>query len=166
MKKIVFLILCFISLIGNAQKTIMNKKSLAVSNLFTDHMVLQQKQNTSFWGITTPQREVEVTASWGKKAKTIADEEGKWKLKLETPTAGGPYTIKLSTPEKELSGFEIAGADKVFLPAKAKIQDNKVIVSNTAITQPVYVRYAWTDASGASLFNKNGLPAATFTSEE
>ncbi|TDW48133.1 sialate O-acetylesterase [Flavobacterium sp. 270] len=102
MKKIVFLILCFSQLICNAQHAINDKKTLSVSNLFTDHMVLQQKQNTSFWGITTPQKEVTVSASWGKKAKTTADKTGKWTLKLETPKAGGPYNINLSSGSETL----------------------------------------------------------------
>jgi sialate O-acetylesterase len=71
----------------------------------------------------------------------------------------------LLASDKGLFNFEIAGADKVYLKANAKIKDNKVVVSNDTIISPVYVRYAWTDGSSASLFNKEGLPAATFTSE-
>lgn len=72
----------------------------------------------------------------------------------------------LTTPNPDLSGFEIAGDDKIFLPAKAVIKNDKVIVSNSEISNPVYVRYAWSDESMASLFNEAGLPAATFTSED
>ena len=67
-----------------------------------------------------------------------------------------------STPE--LSGFEIAGADGIFVPAKAKIVNNKVEVSNASINSPKYVRYAWSDYFDASLFNKERLPASSFTS--
>ncbi|MEO6631329.1 MAG: sialate O-acetylesterase, partial [Mucilaginibacter sp.] len=72
----------------------------------------------------------------------------------------------LIASDKGLNNFEIAGADKVFVKAQAKISKNKVIVSNPSIANPVYVRYAWSDSSSASLFNKEGLPASTFTSEE
>ncbi len=72
----------------------------------------------------------------------------------------------LTSPDSKLSGFEIAGEDKDFLPATAVIKDNKVVVSNPEISKPVYVRYAWSDGSTASLFNTAGLPAATFTSED
>lgn len=102
MKKVLFLILCLTQFVGNAQK-MTAKKSLSVSNLFMDHMVLQQQQNTSFWGIATPQKEVVVAASWGKKIKTIADKDGKWNLKLETPSAGGPYTINISSGREKLN---------------------------------------------------------------
>lgn len=65
-----------------------------------------------------------------------------------------------------LTNFEIAGADKVFVPAEARIVNNRVIVCNPSVSNPVYVRYAWSDGSMATLFNKEGLPAATFTSED
>jgi sialate O-acetylesterase len=64
-----------------------------------------------------------------------------------------------------LTNFEIAGADKKFVPAQASIVSNKVIVRSPSVSSPVYVRYAWSDGSMATLFNKEGLPAATFTSE-
>jgi sialate O-acetylesterase len=64
-----------------------------------------------------------------------------------------------------LSNFEIAGANKAYVKAEAKIVNNKVVVSSQSVAVPVYVRYAWSDGSSASLFNKEGLPAATFTNE-
>lgn len=67
---------------------------------------------------------------------------------------------------KGLTNFEIAGAGKVYVPAQAKIVNNQVVVSSRSIANPVYARYAWSDSSAATLFNKEGLPAATFTSEE
>jgi len=72
----------------------------------------------------------------------------------------------LLAAEKGLLGFEIAGADKIYAPAKAEIVDNKLVVFSASVSQPVYVRYAWSDGFAATLFNKEGLPASTFTSEE
>jgi sialate O-acetylesterase len=65
-----------------------------------------------------------------------------------------------------LSGFEIAGSDKIYFPAVAKIIENKIEVTSPSVTSPKYVRYAWRDASTASLFNVEGLPASSFTSDE
>jgi sialate O-acetylesterase len=66
-----------------------------------------------------------------------------------------------------LQQFAIAGADKKFVWAKAIIKNNTVVVWNDAITQPVVVRYAWADnPQGANLYNKEGLPASPFTTEE
>lgn len=65
-----------------------------------------------------------------------------------------------------LNNFEIAGADKVFVKADAQIYGDNVLVSNASVIKPIYVRYAWSDSSSGTLFNKEGLPAATFTSEK
>ena len=66
-----------------------------------------------------------------------------------------------------LQQFAIAGADKKFVWAKAIIKNNTVVVWNDAVTQPVVVRYAWADnPQGANLYNKEGLPASPFTTEE
>jgi sialate O-acetylesterase len=62
--------------------------------------------------------------------------------------------------------FAIAGPDKKFVWAKARIQNNQVIVWSEGISQPVAVRYAWADdPEGANLYNKEGLPAAPFRTD-
>jgi sialate O-acetylesterase len=66
----------------------------------------------------------------------------------------------------ELKYFSIAGADKKFVWAKARIENNKVIVWSDAVQNPVAVRYAWADnPEGANLYNKDRLPASPFTTE-
>jgi len=68
---------------------------------------------------------------------------------------------------EELSEFAIAGADKKFIWAKAKIEGNKVIVWNDSISDPKYVRYAWADNPvNPNLFNKEGFPASPFRTEK
>jgi sialate O-acetylesterase len=63
----------------------------------------------------------------------------------------------------ELDQFAMAGADKKFLWAKARIEDNHIVVWNDEIDDPVYVRYAWADnPEGANLYNAEGLPASPF----
>ena len=59
----------------------------------------------------------------------------------------------------ELAGFEIAGEDRKWQPAKATIEGNSVIVSSEAVTAPVAARYAWSDFPACSLYNREGLPA-------
>ncbi|WP_205511055.1 sialate O-acetylesterase [Longitalea arenae] len=69
--------------------------------------------------------------------------------------------------EKGLAGFEIAGADQRFYPAQAAIAGTTVIVSAPEVTKPLAVRYAWADdASQANLFNRDGLPAAPFRTDQ
>jgi len=66
-----------------------------------------------------------------------------------------------------LTRFEIAGADRKFVWANAKIVGNTVEVWNEKITEPRYVRYAWSDNPvGANLYNKEGLPASPFRTGE
>lgn len=65
-----------------------------------------------------------------------------------------------------LGGFAVAGSDKKFVAAQARIDGNSVIISNPEITTPVFIRYAWADnPSTASLFNAEGLPAAPFRTD-
>lgn len=71
----------------------------------------------------------------------------------------------LNAPLNELSGFELAGADKVFKPAVAVIEKDTVLVTSADVPEPVAVRYAWRDAPVAGLFNKEGLPATPFRSD-
>jgi len=67
----------------------------------------------------------------------------------------------------ELKHFAIAGADKKFVWANAKIEDDEVVVWNDEITNPVAVRYAWADnPESANLYNKEGLPVLAFRTDE
>jgi sialate O-acetylesterase len=69
--------------------------------------------------------------------------------------------------EGKLKHFAIAGADKKFVWAEARIEGNKVIVWNDNIAKPVAVRYAWAgNPEGANLYNKEGLPASPFRTDE
>lgn len=63
----------------------------------------------------------------------------------------------------DLNYFAIAGADKKFVWADARIYNNHVIVWSGEIKDPIYVRYAWADnPEGANLYNIEGLPASPF----
>jgi len=65
------------------------------AGLFTDNMVIQRQTQAPVWGWADAGEKVTVTGSWGKSAKTTADPAGKWTVKLQTPAAGGPYTLKI-----------------------------------------------------------------------
>jgi len=71
------------------------------ASIFTDHMVLQQQSNVAIWGWCKPSGNLKITTSWNKKHYSVtADENGKWKLKISTPVAGGPYNIELNDGDK------------------------------------------------------------------
>ena len=67
---------------------------IILSPLFSDNMVLQQKDNVALWGMSEANKIITITTSWNKKLVTTkADAAGNWKIKVATPKAGGPYTI-------------------------------------------------------------------------
>ena len=77
---------------------------------------------------------------------------------------GGGLIAKGGVP---LAQFAIAGSDKRFVWADARIKGDQVIVSSPEVVQPLYVRYAWSDnPEGANLYNKEGLPASPFRTDK
>jgi sialate O-acetylesterase len=68
---------------------------------------------------------------------------------------------------EEPNEFAIAGDDRKFIWAKARIEGNTVVVWNDAVTNPKYVRYAWADNPvNPNLYNKEGLPASPFRTDK
>ena len=70
------------------------------AQLFMDHMVIQREIQAPVWGIADPGEKVKVSASWGESAETIADNNGKWLVKIQTPKAGGPHSLSLQGKNK------------------------------------------------------------------
>ena len=69
---------------------------------------------------------------------------------------------------RTLTGFEMAGADRVFHPATARIEKGKsrLIVACDAVPEPVAVRYAFRNVPEATLFNTSGIPASSFRTDD
>jgi sialate O-acetylesterase len=66
----------------------------------------------------------------------------------------------------ELEGFVIAGSDRKFFFADAKIEGDVVVVHSPQVPKPVSVRYGWADLPKVNLFNKEGFPASPFRTDE
>lgn len=93
-KLILFLILC--SILINI--TISQVKLPAI---FSDNMVLQQQSDVAIWGWAEAGSTITIIPSWNEKKYTVyTDAMGKWKCKISTPIAGGPYTIVISDGKK------------------------------------------------------------------
>ncbi|MGB0879011.1 MAG: sialate O-acetylesterase [Polaribacter sp.] len=75
------------------------QNELKPNPLFSDHMVLQQKENVAFWGTYTPNKKVTVKGSWGEESSSITDKKGHWKLNIPTPKAGGSYEVNIITKD-------------------------------------------------------------------
>jgi len=71
----------------------------------------------------------------------------------------------LAAKDGALSGFVIAGEDRIWKPAAARIAGDSVVVSNPDVPQPVAVRYAWENYPTATLYNSAGLPATPFRTD-
>ncbi len=84
------------------------------------------------------------------------------KARITFTHTGGGLAVKGDEP---LKGFAIAGADKRFFPAEARLEKNRVFVSSDKVPKPVAVRYAWADTPDGNLSNKEGLPAAPFRTD-
>lgn len=82
------------------------------------------------------------------------------KLILSFSDLGTGFQIKNAN---ELKEFAIAGLDGKFVWAKAIIENDKIVVWNDVVPNPVKVRYAWADNPvEANLYNKENLPASPF----
>jgi len=65
-----------------------------------------------------------------------------------------------------LKGFAIAGSNQQFVWASARIEGETVVVKSNLVPRPVAVRYAWSNNPDCNLYNKNGLPASPFRTDE
>jgi sialate O-acetylesterase len=100
--------------------------------------------------------------SSGPSYKAMKVVDGKAVLKFECRGSG------LTSPEEKgkVLGFEICGEDGKFVPAQAEIKKCGVIVWSPEVPKPVAVRYGWSNCPTASLFNKEGLPASPFRTDD
>ena len=72
--------------------------------LFSDDMILQRESQVPIWGLASPNEKVTVLSSWNNKTtSTTADNNGNWNVKIETPQAGGPYQLNISTSNSVLN---------------------------------------------------------------
>jgi len=69
-------------------------------------------------------------------------------------------------PADKLAGFMICGADRTFVPAHARIVGSQVEVWSDQVAAPVAVRYGWSTFPLCNLYNKEGLPASPFRSDD
>ena len=83
----IFLVMICSNMIVNAQTH--------VASFFSDGMILQQKKSINIWGIDSAGTKIHVVSSWGETSQATTSTNGKWKLQLTTPTAGGPHAITI-----------------------------------------------------------------------
>ena len=88
-------------------------------------------------------------------------------VRIRFDHVGGGLVARHGDRPDRPRGFAIAGSDRAFCWAEAKIESDTVVVWSKAVAEPVAVRYAWSSRpSWANLFNKEGLPALTFRTDD
>lgn len=91
--------------------------------------------------------------------KSMKVEKNKIRISFDHTDSG------LQSKGGDLTEFLIAGEDKKFYPAKAKIDKGTIVVSAKEVKNPVAVRFAWGNASIPNLFSKEGLPVPSFRTD-
>lgn len=79
--------------------------------------------------------------------------------------AGKTAPLVRNSPQSEIEGFAICGSDHRWVWAEAKITGDKVVVWSAQVRAPVAVRYAWANNPTCNLYNKSGLPASPFRTD-
>ncbi len=87
-------------------------------------------------------------------------EQGKIRIKFAHAENG---LVKVG---EKLTGFAIAGADKKFVWADAAIDGDSVVVSSPEVPSPESVRYGWANNPACNLYNRSGLPASPFRTDD
>jgi sialate O-acetylesterase len=113
----------------------------------------------------------------GPRFGSMAVEGGKIRVKYANPDVGlvlaaspdvsnTPPNDNPALPLDAPLGFEVAGADKKWVNAKAQIDGNTVLVWSDAVPAPVAVRYAWSANPPVNLYSKDGFPAVPFRTQD
>lgn len=103
---------------------------LSFACIFTDDMVLQRDTVVTVWGRAPKGSKVTLEASWGDSSVAHADASGRWKARLHTPSAGGPYALKANCGSQTVSLCGIlcgevwicSGQSNMEMPVKGYIQ--------------------------------------------
>ncbi len=88
-------------------------------------------------------------------------EYGENSLTLSFDYAKDGFDIK----GEKVTGFEIAGADKKFVPAGISIDGDKITLTASEVSKPLYARYNWINFKEVELYGKNGIPLAPFRTD-
>ena len=97
------------------------------------------------------------------------------KVRINFTETGGGLTIGQQPwcapgvqlfPKDQLIGFFVAGDDRKWFEADAKIDGDSVVVSSVQVLKPVAVRYGWASSPRCNLYNREGLPASPFRTDD
>lgn len=132
-----------------------------ITDLFDIHPKNKQDVGLrlALWSLATTYGKSDLVYS-GPLYESMAVEGNKIRIKFKH--LGGGLQAKDGQP---LTFFSIAGEDKNFVDAKAEIDGDTVVVTSDKVEKPVAVRFGWKDYATPNLFNKAGLPASPFRTD-
>ncbi len=133
-----------------------------ITELFDIHPKNKQDvgQRLALWALANSYEKSDVVYS-GPLYDSMAVEDNKIRLKFKH--VGGGLEAKDGQP---LNFFTIAGEDQAFVDAKAEIDGDTIVVTSDQVEKPVAVRFGWSDFATPNLFNKAGLPASPFRTDD
>jgi sialate O-acetylesterase len=119
---------------------------LRLHALFSDHMVLQQGRNVPVWGWAAPGTRVTLQPDWGAAVVVRADDNGRWTAWIDTPEAGGPATLTVSTRDTSVTVRDIrfgevwlaSGQSNMEMPLAGWLPDNPIDRSAEEIATAAY----------------------------
>jgi sialate O-acetylesterase len=114
-------------------------------------------ERLSLWALKNDYGKKDMVAS-GPLYKSMKTDGNKIRIRFD-------YADGLEAKEGELKEFTIAGEDENFVPAKASIDGNTILVWSDAVQKPVAVRFAWRNVPFPNLYNKASLPASPFRTD-
>ena len=137
---------------------------MAVSLDFGDSTTVHPSNKTvigerlAFWALAKQYgKEIVYSGPLYKSSKTIDN-----RIEISFDYIGSGLEIKRNEHGNQ---FLISGDNKIFMPANVKVVDNKISVWSDDIKNPCAVRYAWNNIVTPTLFNKEGLPASSFRTD-
>ena len=80
-----------------------NPSIIKISPLFSDGMVLQRSTKINIWGSALPNKDVKIISSWSEGLEIKSNDSGIWAGKLQTPEAGGPFSLKIISEEEDIN---------------------------------------------------------------
>ncbi|HEX7903206.1 MAG TPA: sialate O-acetylesterase [Chitinophagaceae bacterium] len=113
----------------------------------------------SLWPLANEYGKKNITVS-GPVYKSMKNEGDKIRIQFDFAVDG------LVAKDGALTEFSIAGADQQFIPAHAVIEKNTIVVWSDEIKKPVAVRFGWKNVPKTNLYNKAGLPASPFRTDD
>ncbi|MGC9363439.1 MAG: sialate O-acetylesterase [Fidelibacterota bacterium] len=119
---------------------------IVLNPVFGDNMVLQQDAAAPVWGKGNPGSTITVTADWGVESSTICRSDSSWMTTLQTPSAGGPYSVLIRDEEsqRKLNNVLIgevwlcSGQSNMEMPLKGWLPKDTIMYSATEISRAQY----------------------------